>query len=112
MTFENGYEYPTEEQLEKIRKWDVLKDGISALIVYVKSLWWTPEWGWKLAGKQVLRLQLHCGGWSGNEDIIGALRDNYLFWAFCWVKSTRGGHYWFRINLKQYATWAKKETHD
>ena len=89
--------YPTEEELEKIRKWDIIEQPIVDLVSYVESLWWAPDWGFKLSGKRILRLELHTGGWSGNENIIAALRKNWMFWSLCWLKSTRGGHYWFKI---------------
>lgn len=36
-------------------------------------------------------------GWSGNESIIGALQENYMFWAFSWFMHVAGGLYVFRI---------------
>ena len=91
-----SYEYPSEQQLKRIKDWDIFKEGIKELISYVQSLWWNPEWGFELKGKRVLRLELHCGGWSGNESIIGALSGT-PFWKLCWEKSVVGGHYYFRI---------------
>lgn len=66
------------------------------------------EWHWSnyfvLKGKNVLRLELHTGGWSGNEDIIEELHstNKHMFWLFHWQKSKRGGHYYFKINRKNY----------
>lgn len=94
-----AYEYPTDEQLKTISEWDVLVGPVTDLLNYVKSLWWMPDWGFHFEGHQSrgLRLELHTGGWSGNEDIIKALQNNFIFWNMNWVKSTRGGHYWFKI---------------
>jgi len=97
------YEYPTEKQLETIRNWNFEK-GFKSLAKYVESLWWTPSWGFKLSrGKthlfsyQVIKLQLHTGGWSGNESIISALQQNLMFWSLCFYMEITGGHYWFDI---------------
>ena len=86
--------YPTEEELETLAKWS--GDDALALIEYIKSIWWAPDWGFVLKGKRVLKLELHTGGWSGNEEIIGVLMNNF-FWHFYWEKSERGGHYYFEI---------------
>lgn len=85
-------DYPTEAELDLIRLWPTDK-GFAELMEIVKDLWKWPD-----------RIQqdgsifyLSTGGWSGNEDIIGALRENVLFWAMCWVASKQGGHHWFEI---------------
>ena len=99
------YEYPTDEQLDRIKQWDTLAIGVKPLVEYVESLWWAPDWGFKLRDgyiqwdrRRAKKLELHTGGWSGNEDIIGALRSSF-FWFLYWQKSLRGGHYWFTIPL-------------
>ena len=55
----------------------------------------------ELKGKNVLRLRLSSAGWSGNEDRIEALTQN-MFWTCFWEKSMRGGHHYFKINLKKF----------
>jgi len=96
MPDENGY--PTEEELEKIRTWPLLE--WAGLMRFVKSVWWSADWGWSEAEsperKGEMMYQISTGGWSGNEDLIEALRDNMMFWAVCWYSSRRGGHYEFR----------------
>lgn len=93
--------YPTERQLKKITDFSILKKRPEELIGHLRALWHWPDWGFYLKGKNVLRLELHTGGWSGNEDIVIALKKNYLFWSMFWQKSTRGGHHYFRIELKR-----------
>ncbi len=94
MLDEHGY--PTEEALEKIKDWPD-KDMLG-LMAFVKELWYYPEWGWneKDEDKYVSYL-ISTGGWSGNEDLIGAMKSNHMFWMFCWVQSRRGGHYIFEV---------------
>jgi hypothetical protein len=93
-------EYPTKSELTKITRWDFQKQDIMEFLDYLRSIWWNADWGIVCTGKQVLRLQLHSGGWSGNEDVIYALRRNFIFWSICWLKSERGGHHYFKINKK------------
>ena len=100
-----SYEYPTEEQLEKIKEWDL--QNVKGLVDYIKSLWWYPERQFRLYKsknqfrKNILKLALHTGGWSGNESIISALEQSD-FWLLFWEKSTRGGHYWFEIEPNRF----------
>ena len=88
--------YPTKEELETIRNWDLHKDKVEDLLEYIKEIWWCPDWGFILSGKRVLKLELHTGGWLGNEDIIAVL-EKTLFFAMYWEKSVRGGHHYFTI---------------
>jgi hypothetical protein len=90
--------YPTDEELEKVRLWPPHL-GFAPLMNYVKSLWWQADWGWSQRGNTYY---VSTGGWSGNEDLIEALRLNRLFWTVCWRSSRRGGHYRFCI-----PKWAK-----
>ncbi|MFA5049033.1 MAG: hypothetical protein WC516_08470 [Patescibacteria group bacterium] len=97
-------EYLTDERLETIKNWDVMTTGAKPLVEYVISIWHYGDWGYKLykskdhlfKKERVTKLQLHTGGWSGNEQVIEALRQNLMFWV-CWQKSMRGGHYWFEF---------------
>jgi len=91
--------YPDERSLERIMKWDILKQGVQDLLDLVKENTNTPDWSFSVKGKRVLRFEYHTGGWSGNEDVIDALRQNLLFWSMYWQKSEVGGHYYFRIKL-------------
>ena len=87
--------YPTERQLTTIRKWDLTQKSVIDLLDFVQPLWSYED-------RFVRRhhtLRLSTGGWSGNEDIIGALRRNFLFWSMYWFKTQRGGHYWFNDRM-------------
>lgn len=88
--------YPTSEELVKVKNYDPLKDDINDFLDFLESIWWMSDWGFKLTGKRVLRLELHTGGWSGNEEIIEELQST-MFFMLWWRKSLRGGHYYFRI---------------
>ena len=90
----NGY--PDEASLKAIKEWDILKQGTDGLLELVRE---NTNWADRqihITGKRVIRFEYHTGGWSGNEDVIGALQENF-FWFLFWQKSTRGGHYYFRI---------------
>jgi hypothetical protein len=101
-------EYPTDEELETIKNWPCDKGhtDFKELMGYVKDIWWQAEWGWNEAeivddfGRAYINYDVSTGGWSGNEDIIGAMRKNMMFWLMCWEQSRRGGHYIFRVKGK------------
>ena len=86
--------YPSEEALEFIKNFDCLKYGCLALAEFIEQVWWAPEWGYSMKGN---KLHLSTGGWSGNEEIISAMKDNFSFWWTCWEQTRRGGHYIFEI---------------
>jgi len=102
MPDQNGY--PFDWELKKIEKWDIQKDGINGLLDLIEEIsHWSDLCFVKKSGftefnrKKCFKLTLHTGGWSGNEDIIRALQKNSMFWILYWVKSIRGGHYYFEI---------------
>jgi len=91
--------YPTDEQLDLIRNWDI--NAIGGWFEYVASIWhWDDRAriykGRDSLGHRVMKAYFSTGGWSGNESIIQAMQENknYL-WMFTWWKMRRGGHYWF-----------------
>jgi hypothetical protein len=89
--------YPTKELLHTIEKWDVLKNkDPKGLIRLIEDNWQFADIGYfhfKDKGKK-WKLELHTCGWSGNEDIAGALHQSN-FWFCFWQKSERGGHFYF-----------------
>ena len=86
-------EYPTEKELKYIKRFKPgIKNSFKPLIDHIQDIWHWPDYV-KWDGDI---LELHTGGWSGNEDIIQAL-ENTMFWLLFWKATTRGGHYYFEI---------------
>ena len=87
--------YPEDEELKRIELWD-REQGFNKLLDYVGTIWhWGEPWFKKIDERHY---KLSTGGWSGNEDIIAALKANEnMFWMFCWQESRRGGHFKFEI---------------
>ena len=84
-------DYPTEEELEKIRRWPG-KD-YHDWMAFIRSLWTYADCGyWK---QEENTYDISTGGWSGNEEIIAAMQDNFVLWSMYWCQSRRGGHYVF-----------------
>mgnify|MGYP001614515985 FL=1 len=92
--------YPDDKSLKEITDWDILTKGIQGLLdlVYENTNWADRQT--YQSGKRVIRYEYHTGGWSGNEDVIYALQKNFLFWSMYWEKTTKGGHYYFKIKLR------------
>lgn len=101
-TFDKDH-YPTEETLDIIKYWsDLSSEGIRKLMDFCYDCWQYPEFFIKEKvkndlGDSVIQYKISTGGWSGNEDVIQALRENVIFWCLCWVQSRRGGHYLFEV---------------
>ena len=98
--------YPTEAVLDIIKNWQHEK-GWTELLAFVRELWAYTEF-WReeknvttidLKNYKVVADVYHVStaGWSGNESIIMALQENWMFWTFCWEQSNRGGHYIFHV---------------
>jgi len=122
MPDENGY--PTDEELKVFGRWKIDNDTDAATFIrsfhpqdvveHLQAIFWFPERQIELKEgrdsfyhkkhKKIMRLALHTGGWSGNEDIIGELQGTW-FWLMYWTESHRGGHYYFEIPWHE---WQKK----
>ena len=87
MNLEDGY--PTEEELGNIKAWDM--GDLHGLMEYIMDYW--KIWGSFSREGDIYTLAT--GGWSGNEDIIGAMQENIMFWALYWYSSSRGGKHVF-----------------
>lgn len=104
--------YPTEKALEKIRSWEMAEGKIPqrsfhGLMDFVQEIW---HWGerqysqhriFDSLDREAIEYKFSTGGWSGNEDIVGALQDNQIFWMLCWYSSRVGGHYVFRVRNEE-----------
>lgn len=91
--------YPTEETLRTIREWKIASNwAVRDLMRYVKKAWTYSFPVRRGRDGRESWIDVATGGWSGNESIIASLKDNYIFWACCWVRSTRGGLYRFVVN--------------
>lgn len=84
--------YPTKKQLRFIKKFDLLKRPVCELLDFIEQIWEYGDWGFI---RKEHTLELHTGGWSGNEDIIAALKQNFLLWSMYWARHHRGGHFYF-----------------
>jgi hypothetical protein len=91
--------YPSEEDLTTIENWDSFNDPMG-LINFIEPMF--EEYGVVRVTanieEQGLDVYMATGGWSGNESIIEALQNNYMFWSLYWQESKRGGGYLFTIN--------------
>ena len=94
---ENGY--PTDEFLEWIRTFDVINGSGFEYLQTILAEWW-PHDGYgchiqrKYRGER--KVMISTSGWSGNEDMIQAMKENeHLFWSLHYFAHQRGGHYTF-----------------
>lgn len=96
--------YPTEEWLTFIEEYQPDEYlPIYDFLELLKSSWNHSQWGFKLHRiyRGIRKLELHTGGWSGNESIIKAIEKN-IFLTYISMKYKMwetGGHYYFEIKL-------------
>ena len=87
--------YPTSETLQTIKSWPI--GSYNTMMENIKDIWRNADYGyWKVDEEG--KYHISTSGWSGNEEIIGALRANLVFWGVCWEQSRRGGHYIFDLS--------------
>lgn len=98
--------YPTEEFLGFIKNYTYDTMPILNFLDILYDTWKYNNWGFILRKKykNKRKLELHTGGWSGNEEIIRVLLENVWLTSFKmrYVKWEVGGHYYFEINCQQY----------
>lgn len=89
--------YPEESEIDHIINWTPAKgETWRSLFEYIQERWQYAECGyWEEPSEG--NYHISTGGWSGNEEIIGAMMCNRVFWMMCWLESRRGGHYKFRL---------------
>lgn len=88
--------YPTGYALKVIESWD--SQDFWGLVDFIKKVWWHAKTGvdaYRYKDSSDGEVLLHTWGWSGNEEIIDAIRENVVWWGLYWFRSERGGHYIF-----------------
>lgn len=90
--------YPTDKMFNVIEDWDHTA-GFQELMEFIKPYWKYADAGYWIENptKHGIEYSISTAGWSGNEDIVDALRHNMMFWTLCWVQSRRGGDYIFEV---------------
>lgn len=100
----NNDEYPTDEQLQSILDFEGTPEQFARELI--ESLWWhggftiTQEYD-DILDERSIKLRISTWGWSGNEDLIGVMKQTW-FWFMWWSASYRGGHYEFEIPVDKY----------
>lgn len=95
--------YPTKEFLDFIKGYTPKVMPIFDFLTVLKDEWYASSWGFKLHSKykygKKRKLELHTGGWSGNEELIRAIKTNPYLTSFTmkYVSWKTGGHFYFEI---------------
>ncbi len=94
--------YPTDTAIAVILLWPAT--DYKNLFAFIRDIWHYADWGWNEPDTFATTpeedepcYRISTGGWSGNEDIIRAMKDNRMFWILHWMESRRGGHYKFDV---------------
>lgn len=97
-------EYPTKEDLALVEKIGLSPKGVLEVLNTVSH--WGNEaritrWYTNADGETYRYIKYATGGWSGNEDIIGALSKS-IFWLKYWYSTNRGGLFIFKIDKEDW----------
>lgn len=96
------YGYPVTQTLVEIRTWN--PTDIAGVFNFIESAWNNVGKVTELEGGKI---EFVTGGWSGNEDLIAALKENDLIWSLSWLASKRGGYHRFikyHKNVEKYVS--------
>jgi hypothetical protein len=88
-------DYPTDAACNHIKGWPL--DDVKGLLEFICSLWRYPDYAKVAEVEDYTEFRLSTGGWSGNESLLGALREHPIAWPFAWFSSQRGGHHVFKV---------------
>lgn len=98
--------YPDDDDLKRVKDWDAIADP-KGLFLFVADLWKYDDYKKMSVGRhgflkdrEVIRLEFHTGGWSGNEDLMDALLNGNGVMGVGDMflnEWRRGGHYYFEI---------------
>lgn len=98
--------YPSEEALYFIENYNPSDTSLHPIefMKLVQTVWAYAGWGWKeeeiidVTCNRCIHYSISTAGWSGNESVVHALKNNKnYFWTLYWESSRRGGHYTFII---------------
>ena len=97
--------YPTDEWLQYLKNYK--PDESLPLLTFVKTVlvdgWYMSDCGFKISKKYKgkHKIELHTGGWSGNEEIIASIESNIWLTNFQmrYVMWRAGGHYYFELSV-------------
>lgn len=96
--------YPTDEFISFLNEWTYESPySIGDVLDMVEQTWEYRSIGFKRRQKRngIQTIEMHTIGWSGNEEIIGAIISNpwltrFKLQYFKWIT---GGHYYFKLKL-------------
>ena len=97
----NGYEYPSDKVLYKIRNWSIYDP--EGLLEYIRKNWYYSHA--VTISDDGIEWEFVTGGWSGDEALIRAFRENKIMWMLLWYSSTASGVHKFVLETR-----TKKDT--
>ena len=96
--------YPTDETLALVKEYS---GSVLDFFAELKKVWYLASWGWheengfragfRRKDHKVRRFHISTAGWSGNESLVDAMKENYFLWHFSWVQERVGGHFIFEV---------------
>lgn len=92
-----------EDALDRIRKWPI-SENYQPLFDHIISNVWKHNFGKATVSDdeyEQIEYTFATGGWSENEEILAALKEQRLAWSLTWLMSERGGRHVFRIITKK-----------
>lgn len=105
--------YPNDEAVEALAAVDVQSfEDCAVILETLRAIWRWPSY-FKRGSLRGVRhhpdwpsrrlWRVSTGGWSGHEDLLGALERNAMFQSFAARSWSRGGHYVFETQEELHA---------